>query len=132
MLAVLGDLAKRHAHGLEQTERKRLPVAGAAPHEDSWKVVIGALWTEVCLAFPTLDMLAEGYEVYPVADAVGGISPAAHERAFDRMIQAGARPITAISFGCEIMRNWARADSDNLRELMRWYFPQHRRLHKSA
>ncbi|UQR62364.1 hydrolase [Bradyrhizobium sp. C-145] len=96
------------------------------------KVVIGALWTEVCLAFPTLDMLAEGYEIYPVADAVGGISPAAHERAFDRMIQAGARPITAISFGCEIMRNWAREDSDKLREVMRWYFPQHRRLHKSA
>ena len=70
------------------------------------KVVIAALWTEVCLAFPTLDMLAEGYEVYPVADAVGGISPTAHARAFDRMIQAGARPITAISFGCEIMRNW--------------------------
>ncbi|RXG89303.1 isochorismatase family protein [Bradyrhizobium vignae] len=94
------------------------------------KVVIGALWTEVCLAFPMLDMLAEGYEVYPVADAVGGISPAAC-RAFDRMIQAGARPITAISFGCEIMRNWARGDSDKLREVMRWYFPQHRRLHKS-
>ncbi len=96
------------------------------------KVVIGALWTEVCLAFPTLDMLAEGYEVYPVADAVGGISPAAHERAFDRMIQAGAWPITAISFGCEIMRNWAREDSDKLRQVMRWYFPSHRRLHQSA
>jgi hypothetical protein len=77
-------------------------------------------------------MLAEGFEVYPVADAVGGISPTAHERAFDRMIQAGARPITAISFGCEIMRNWARGDSDNLRHVMRWYFPEHRRLHKSA
>lgn len=84
------------------------------------------------MGFPTLDMLAEGYEVYPVADAVGGISPAAHERAFDRMIQAGARPITAISFACEIMRNWARAGADSLREVMRWYFPQHRRLHKSA
>jgi nicotinamidase-related amidase len=96
------------------------------------KVVIAALWTEVCLAFPTLDMLAEGYEVYPVADAVGGISPTAHERAFDRMIQAGAKPITAISFGCEIMRNWARGDSDNLRLVMRWYFPEHRRMHKSA
>jgi nicotinamidase-related amidase len=88
------------------------------------KVVIAGLWTEVCLTFPTLDMLAEGYEVYPVADAVGGISAVAHERAFDRMIQAGATPITAISFGCEIMRNWARKDSDNLRHVMRWYFPR--------
>jgi len=93
------------------------------------KVVIAALWTEVCLSFPTLDMLAEGYEVYPVADAVGGISPVAHERAFDRMIQAGAKPISAIAFGCEIMRNWARGDADNLRRVMRWYFPQHKQLH---
>lgn len=92
------------------------------------KVVIGGLWTEVCLAFPTLDMLADGYEVYPVADAVGGISPVSHERAFDRMIQAGAKPITAISFGSELMRNWARENSDNLRHVMRWYFPERRRL----
>lgn len=96
------------------------------------KVVIGGLWTEVCLTFPTLDMLAAGYEVYPVADAVGGISPVSHERAFDRMIQAGAKPITAISFGSELMRNWAREDSDNLRQVMRWYFPERRRLQGMA
>ncbi|MDI3404017.1 isochorismatase family protein [Streptomyces cavernicola] len=92
------------------------------------KVVIGGLWTEVCLTFPTLDMLAEGYEVFPVADAVGGITPVAHDRAFDRMIAAGARPVTAISFGSELMRNWARDDSDKLREVMRWYFPERDRL----
>lgn len=73
-------------------------------------------------------MLAEGYDVHPVADAVGGISPVAHERAFDRMIAAGARPITAIAFGAELMRNWARPDSDNLRTVMRWYFPERHRL----
>lgn len=88
------------------------------------KVVIAGLWTEVCLAFPTLDMLAEGYEVFPVADAVGGVSKVAHDRAFDRMIAAGAQPVTAISFGAELMRNWARPDSDNLRKVMRWYFPR--------
>jgi nicotinamidase-related amidase len=92
------------------------------------KVVIAGLWTEVCLSFPTLDMLAERYEVYPVADAVGGISRVSHERAFDRMIQAGAKPITAIAFGSELMRNWAREDSDKLRQVMRWYFPQHRTI----
>ncbi|RKT87556.1 Nicotinamidase-related amidase [Saccharopolyspora antimicrobica] len=92
------------------------------------KVVIAGLWTEVCLAFPTLDMLAAGYDVHPVADAVGGISPVAHERAFERMIAAGARPVTAISFGAELMRNWARTDSDNLRKIMRWYFPERQRL----
>ncbi|GHD05766.1 isochorismatase family protein [Zhihengliuella salsuginis] len=87
------------------------------------KVVMAGLWTEVCLTFPTLDMLAEGYEVFPVADAVGGISQVAHDRAFDRMVAAGAQPVTAISFGGEIMRNWARDDSDKLRQVMRWYFP---------
>lgn len=88
------------------------------------KVVIAALWTEVCLAFPTLDMLAEGYEVYPVVDAVGGISPVAHESALRRITAAGARPTTAIAFGCELMRNWARPNSDELRKVMRWYFPK--------
>lgn len=92
------------------------------------KVVIAGLWTEVCLTFGTLDMLAEGYEVYPVADAVGGISQVAHDRAFDRMIAAGAQPVTAISFGSELMRNWAREDSNNLRKVMQWYFPERQRL----
>jgi hypothetical protein len=73
-------------------------------------------------------MLAAGFEVYPVADAVGGISVVAHERAFDRMIEAGAQPITAIQFGCELMRNWARPEAQILRTVMRWYFPEHRRL----
>jgi nicotinamidase-related amidase len=96
------------------------------------KIVIAGLWTEVCLTFPTLDMLAEGYEVYPVADAVGGISPVAHNRAFDRMIQAGAQPVTAISFGCELMRNWARPTSDEFRKIVRWYFPQRFELMKEG
>ena len=92
------------------------------------KVVIAGLWTEVCLTFPTLDMLAEGYDVYPVIDAVGGISPVSHEQAIARMVKAGAQPVTAISFGAELMRNWARPDSDNLRTVMRWYFPERARL----
>lgn len=92
------------------------------------KIVMCGLWTEVCLAFPTLDMLAEGYEVYPVTDAVGGISKVAHKSALHRMLQAGARPVTAISFGSELMRNWARPDSDSLRKVMRWYFPAKREI----
>lgn len=88
------------------------------------KIVIAGLWTEVCLTFPTLDMLADGYDVYPVADAVGGISPVAHDRAFDRMINAGARPVTAISFGSELMRNWVRDSADKFRDVLQWYFPK--------
>lgn len=92
------------------------------------KIVIAGLWTEVCLTFPVLDMLDEGYEVYPVADAVGGISLVAHNRAFDRMIHSGARPVTAISFGSELMRNWARPSSDKFRKVLQWYFPERTRL----
>jgi nicotinamidase-related amidase len=88
------------------------------------KIVICALWTEVCCAFPTLDMLRDGYEVYPVIDAIGGISKTSHDSAITRMVQAGAQPITAISFGCELMRNWARPNSDEFRKVLRWYFPE--------
>ncbi|MCL1788693.1 MAG: isochorismatase family protein, partial [Defluviitaleaceae bacterium] len=55
------------------------------------KLIMCALWTEACLSFPTLDALREGYEVYPVADAVGGTSLLAHETALRRMEQAGAQ-----------------------------------------
>lgn len=92
------------------------------------KIVICALWTEVCCAFPTLDMLREGYEVYPVIDAIGGISTSSHDSAITRMVQAGAQPVTAISLGCELMRNWARPNSDELRKVLRWYFPEQKRI----
>ena len=58
------------------------------------KLIMGALWTEVCLVFPVLDLLKEGYEVYAVSDAMGGTSVDAHERGMQRMIQAGAVPVT--------------------------------------
>lgn len=87
------------------------------------KIVICGLWTEVCCAFPTLDMLRDGYEVYPVVDAIGGISKTSHDTALTRMVQAGAQPVTAISFGSELMRNWARPSSDEFRKVLRWYFP---------
>lgn len=87
-------------------------------------IVMAGLWTEVCLTFPTIDMQAEGYHVYPVADAVGGISPVAHDRAIERMQAAGATPITAIQFGSELMRNWARDSSQKFREVLKWYFPK--------
>lgn len=92
------------------------------------KVVLSGLWTEVCLAFPVLDLLAEGYDVYPVADACGGVSSVTHDRAFDRMIAAGAQPITALAFGCEVMRNWAREDADRFRPIINWYFRDKREL----
>jgi len=75
------------------------------------KLIIGALWTEACLLFPTLDALKEGYEVYPVVDAVGGTSKEAHECALMRMYQAGAKPVTWNSIACELQRDWARKET---------------------
>ena len=72
------------------------------------KLIVGALWTEACLLFPTLDALSEGYEVYPVTDAVGGTSPESHRAALERMVQAGARLTTWNSVHCELQRDWAR------------------------
>jgi nicotinamidase-related amidase len=91
------------------------------------KVVICGLWTEVCVAFPTLDLLEEGYEVYPVADAIGGVSPNAHNSAMERMCGAGAKPISALAFACELQRDWARGHGDKLRNIMRWYFTERSR-----
>jgi len=90
------------------------------------KIVMAGLWTEVCLAFPTLDMLLEGYEIYPVIDAVGGVSAISHQVAVDRMVQAGARPLTALAFGFELMRNWARPDADPFRAIVNDHFRRQR------
>jgi nicotinamidase-related amidase len=75
------------------------------------KLIMTALWTEVCLAFPALDALREGYEVFPVVDAVGGTSLEAHRAGLERMVQAGAQPIGWVSLACELQRDWARFDT---------------------
>lgn len=75
------------------------------------KVVIAALWTEICLAFPAIQAAGEGYEVYAVTDASGGVSVEAHEMAVHRMIQAGVTPITWGVFGAELQRDWARTET---------------------
>jgi nicotinamidase-related amidase len=75
------------------------------------KLIMTALWTEVCLTFPSLDALRNGYEVYPVVDAVGGISPEAHRAGLERIVQAGAQPISWVSLACELQRDWARLET---------------------
>jgi nicotinamidase-related amidase len=72
------------------------------------KLLMTALWTEACLTFPALDALREGYEVYPVVDAVGGTSLEAHRAALERIVQAGARPVSWVQMMCELQRDWNR------------------------
>ena len=75
------------------------------------KLIMAALWTEICLAFPTLDALRDGFEIYPVVDAVGGTSPEAHRAGLERIVHAGARPISWVGLAGELQRDWARADT---------------------
>lgn len=75
------------------------------------KVVMAALWTEICLAMPVIQALGEGWEVYIVTDASGGVSAEAHDMAVRRMVQAGAIPITWMAVAAELQRDWAREDS---------------------
>ena len=75
------------------------------------KLIICALWTEICMAFTALDALRDGYEVYPVVDAIAGTSPEAHRAGLDRVVQAGGQPVSWVSLACELQRDWARQDT---------------------
>lgn len=129
-------------HGMEGTNRELRDALPGAPEIDrttlnSWedadfraavaktgrrKLIVAGLWTEVCVAFPVLDALREGYEAYFVADAIGGVSKVSHESAIQRMIQHGATPITVLGLACELQRDWGRPGADRLRAVMREWF----------
>jgi nicotinamidase-related amidase len=75
------------------------------------RLVFAGLWTSVCIVGPTLSAIDQGYEVYVIADACGDVSNEAHERAMERMIQAGARPVTSLQYLLELQRDWARSET---------------------
>jgi nicotinamidase-related amidase len=75
------------------------------------KLVFCALWTEMCMAFGALDSLREGYDVYPVVDAIGGTSVEAHRAGLERVLQAGGSPIGWVSLAGELQRDWARGET---------------------
>lgn len=75
------------------------------------KLVIAGLWTEVCVAFPAICAIKEGYDVYAVIDASGATTTEAHNMSIQRMIQVGVVPITWIQFLCELQRDWARQET---------------------
>lgn len=78
------------------------------------RLVFAGLWTSVCIVGPVLSALEQGFEAYVITDASGDISEEAHERAVARMVQAGAKPITALQYLLELQRDWARADTYDL------------------
>ena len=78
------------------------------------RIVLCGLWTSVCIAGPALSALEQGFEVYVIADACGDISPEAHDRAMDRMVQAGVRPMTSLQYLLEMQRDWGRGQTYEL------------------
>lgn len=87
------------------------PFKAAIEKTGKKKIVLAGLWTEVCVTFPTIQALAEGYEVYVVEDACGDISEVAHRAAMQRVVQAGAVPMTWIQTMLEWQRDWARQET---------------------
>ena len=86
-------------------------VVKAVENAGKKKLVVAGLWTEVCVVMPVLDALEDGYEVYVVTDASGGVTTEAHDMAIDRMIQAGATPITWMQYMLELQRDWANQET---------------------
>jgi nicotinamidase-related amidase len=78
---------------------------------DRNKLIMAALWTEVCLVHPALDAINEGFEVYPVVDCIGGTSLEAHEAGLTRVVQAGGKPVSWVQLICELQRDWNREET---------------------
>lgn len=78
------------------------------------RLVICGLWSSVCIVGPALSALDQGFVVYVIADACGDVSDEAHDRAMDRMVQAGARPMTSLQYLLELQRDWARGETYDL------------------
>jgi nicotinamidase-related amidase len=106
------DAAFRAA--IEQTGKKRL--------------IFGALYTEICLAFPVIDAMRDGYEAMFVVDAVGGMSQLAHRTAIERLTAAGAVPNTSLALVTELFRDWKSPIADKARDLVKWYMPEAQKL----
>jgi nicotinamidase-related amidase len=86
------------------------------------KIVLAGLWTSVCIVGPALSALAEHYEVYAITDACGDVSMEAHERAVQRMVHSGVKPITSVQYLLELQRDWARSETYNaVTDLMKKY-----------
>ena len=77
------------------------------------RIVLAGLWTSVCIVGPALSALDQGFEVYVIADACGDVTDEAHERAMERTVQAGARPMTSLQYLLELQRDWARGETYN-------------------
>jgi nicotinamidase-related amidase len=106
---VLADVVSIDRTGMNAWEDREFVAAVRATGRR--KLVMCALWTEMCLAFPALDAMREGYDVYPVVDAIGGTSLESHRAGLERIYQAGAVPVSWTQLICELQRDYARTQT---------------------
>ncbi|KQV14883.1 amidase [Rhizobium sp. Root1203] len=106
---VLGDLQPIDRTSINAWEDEDFNRAVKAT--DRNKLVMAALWTEVCLVHPALDAINEGFDVYPVVDCIGGTSLEAHEAGLARLVQAGGKPVSWVQLICELQRDWNREET---------------------
>src|ERR1700691_3352964 len=92
------------------------------------RLIFAALYTEICLAFPVVDAMRDGYEAMFVVDAVGGMSQLAHRTAIERLTAAGAVPNTSLALVTELFRDWKSPIADKAREVIKWYLPEAQKL----
>jgi nicotinamidase-related amidase len=92
------------------------------------RLIMGALYTEICLAFPVVEAMADGYEVAFVVDAVGGLSQLAHRTAIERLAHAGAVPNTSLALVTELFRDWKSPVADRARGIIKPYLAEVQKL----
>jgi nicotinamidase-related amidase len=105
VLAALGNPAPIERSSMNAWDDKNF--VAAIEKSGRKKIVLSGLWTESCVTMPTVQAIHDGYEVYVVEDCCGDVSQLAHENAMKRVIQAGAKPVTAIMVMLEWQRDWA-------------------------
>lgn len=92
------------------------------------RLIFGALYSEICLAFPVIDAMRDGYEAMFVVDAIGGMSQLAHRTAIERLTAMGAVPNTSLALVTELFRDWKSPIADKAREVIKWYVPEMQKL----
>jgi nicotinamidase-related amidase len=120
--------------GLEVVDRTSMdawedaPFRAAIERTGKKRLIFGALYTEICLAFPVIDAMRDGYEAMFVVDAVGGMSQLAHRTAIERLTAAGAIPNTSLALVTELFRDWKSPLADKARKVIQWYLPETQKL----
>src|SRR3954466_3101140 len=121
LLAALGNPAPVERTSMNSWDDKNF--VAAVEKTGRKKIVLTGLWTETCVTLPTIQAIHDGYEVYVVEDCCGDVSQLAHDNAMKRVVQAGAKPVTALSVMLEWQRDWANKDTyDAVMDIVKTHF----------